>query len=459
MTMWRVMKPLSARYLAPAAMVLATLAAVAACGSSKAAGGFFEAVGDGGDASNGPLDGSVGNPGNPGKPGDPGDPVDSGGPIFMDDAMADSLPKACAAANYKALQAPAALLIVLDKSGTMSANGKYASAQLAIVSAMDQPAFDTMSLGILGFPSGTVTGPACIFNTPVLCDVTALPQVPITLAGLEKSNASTGVRHDMYGWLANNTPSAGTGDGNPSFNALSRAIDNLKAYSLPSGKRMILYITDGGASCTSLSTRPGYTDSNGCTDWEQPESIVSLLSNAHNDTQAPINTFVVGVPGADTPGTDPNTPPYHVRNALSAYAYAGSPETVDPTCTGKTYAQAGGDPVVSCHFDMSQNFTSQKLADAITASRGKVMGCTFDLPDADGGMVDKSKVNVTYSANGASTVNLQKRSSPSDMCTMTGCWDYDANGKVVLVGKACDDVKFAPNPTVHVLLGCATEIK
>ena len=304
-----------------------------------------------------------------------------------------------------------------------------------------------------------MTGPACVFNLPVLCGVSGLPQVPLNLAGANKSNASSGVRHDIYSWLAASSPAPGDGDGNPSYDAINSGINALKAFPMVGGKRVLVYITDGGASCTSVTNRPGYVDGNTCNDWEYPDSIVTLLKNAHDDTQTKINSFIVGVPGADTDGSNPNTPPYHVRNALSAYAYAGSPETVDPACDGKVFSKTGADPSVVCHFDMSQTYTSTKLSDAIKSIRGKVMGCTFDLPSADGGMVDKTKVNVTYSANGGVTIDLLKRSNPSDPCTASGCWDYDGNGKVELFGKACTDLQTAATANVHVLLGCDTNIK
>jgi hypothetical protein len=169
---------------------------------------------------------------------------------------------------------------------------------------------------------------------------------------------------------------------------------------------------------------------------------------------------VIGVPGADTSGSDPNTqPPYHVRNALSAYAFAGSPETVDSTCTGRMYTQNGGDPAVPCHFDMTTgNYTAANLAAAIDNIRGKVLGCIFELPGSDAGTIDPNKVNVEYTVNGM-TVDLKKRSDPNDTCLQDGCWDYTSDGKIQLIGKACMDVKGNAMADVKIVVGCKTILK
>jgi len=235
----------------------------------------------------------------------------------------------------------------------------------------------------------------------------------------------------------------------------------LENYSQP-GKRILLFITDGGASCSSLSNpqRPSYQDPNNCPDWENPDNIVTLVKKAHDDTQSPVSTFVVGVPGADTDGSNPNTqPPYHVRTALSAYAFAGSPETVDPTCTGKAFSQTAGDPQVSCHFDMTQQYSAKKLSDAINEIRGKVLGCIFELPVPEAGTIDRSLVNVQYATGTGADSPIYKRKDAGNACAADGCWDYTSDGKVELFGKACTDVKAAADARVQIVVGRATIVK
>ena len=425
------------------ALPIVPLFLVLACSSTGSNTGFV----DGGPDDGGLNDGTVLPPGEGG---------------FAFDSAFDSPFTGCASANYKAKQTPAALLVVLDASGTMRDNNKYSFAQQALIAAIDQDAFDSASLGLLLYPTGTVDGPACLAGGlfPVDCKVSALAQVPLASAGAEKSNAQTGVRHSIYTQLVASEPKMGAGDGNPSFEALTVAINSLKAYNV-SGKRIVVYITDGGASCASVTTRPGYMDSNMCPDWEQPNSIVTLLKTAHDDATKPVNTFIVGVPGADTTGADPTQePPYHVRNALSAYAFAGSPETTDSTCTGKAYTQTGPDPTVSCHFDMTQpgTYSVAKLGDALNSIRGKVLGCVFELPVPEAGVIDKGKVNVVSTVGGMESA-LFKRKDASNPCTTDGCWDYTADNKVELFGKACDAVKTSTNANVQIVVGCETQVK
>lgn len=394
-------------------------------------------------------------------------PVDGGtfgeGGTSPSDAFAG-----CATGTFAGKQAPAAMLFVLDGGGTMAASSKYTTAQQAIVRTMDFDAFDTMYLGLLLFPSSKLNLPSgkgdsncqaiASLGVQVSCGVPFAPQEPLALAGTDKSNAASGVRRRMYDKLVASAPSAGSGDGKPSYDAIDNGIEALQNLQLD-GKRILFFITDGGASCTTFSNRPSYTDTNGCPDWENPSSLVTLVKSGHDDAQKPVNTIIVGVPGANTTGSDPTKePPYHVKNALSAIAFAGSPETVDPACDGQTYAQNGADPTKPCHFDMTGTFTSKMLEDAIAKIRGSLVGCVFDLPAPDQGTVDRGKVNVEYETSSGAT-SLKKRSNPSDACTSDGCWDYTSDGRVELVGKACTDVKSAGEAKVRIVVGCQTIVK
>ena len=62
-----------------------------------------------------------------------------------------------------------------------------------------------------------------------------------------------------------------------------------------------MIITDGSIDCTQLSARAGYPDQNGCDhDWEDPSNIITMRKNANQDAHKPIESFIMGVPGADT---------------------------------------------------------------------------------------------------------------------------------------------------------------
>jgi len=366
---------------------------------------------------------------------------------------------ACAAASFVATQLPASIMFVLDASDSMLSGGKWSSAAVAIVTAIDQASFDSMSLGLLASPNAKVTGPSCVFTLPVACGSPALPQIAVKPAGKEKSSGSTGVRSEIYKWLSSNSPQSGY-DGTPLYEALKTSYNFLR-LSAAKSKLIAVVITDGTASCASLSTRGGYKDANGCNDWEYPTSLVSLIQNAHDDKTNPVYTFVVGVPGADTTGKNPALePPYSARKALSAYAKAGAPEYVESGCEGVFGPPENADPTKPCHFDMSKSgsFDATKLASAIAKIRGQVLGCTYELPKPDTGTVDKSRVNVRIESGGGGA-DLKKRSDPGDPCTAEGCWDYDSDGRVELIGKACTDAKALTDGKVSILVGCATVVK
>lgn len=374
----------------------------------------------------------------------------------------------CAKFDAEAKPASAAMLIVLDRTASMSDNSKWGTAQLAIVQAIDTDAFDSMSLGMLTFPApNSVPGPSCLFGFPIYCGVSTLPQVQVKQAGTDKSSASTGVRKEIYDYLVNHGPEgADLSDSSPIYGALNGAYQFIKG--VPNvDKRMVVLITDGGGSCTSVSNpqRPAYVDANGCLDWEQPPVMAKLIDDARQNASTPINTFIVGVPGSDSFGNKVSgydTPPYHMRLALSTYAVAGSPETVDPTCDkGAMFTQAGGDPAKPCHIDLSNNaaFNPSALADAITTLRRKALGCTYDLPEPPMGQtINKGQVNVVVTVDGTD-YTIPKRSDKNDMCLVDPCWDYNDKGQVELIGITCSTVSTALSAKVQIFVGCATIIK
>lgn len=390
------------------------------------------------------------------------------GTTFAEGAVDDTLPT-CATGEYQAHQQPAAMLVLLQRSGSMAQNNKWTFAAQAIVQALDANVFDTMTLGFMAAPSSLVTGPQCILGIKVACGVPAFPQVDLSLAGPLKSTANAGVRANIKQWLTVNTIDKSPGEGNPLYDAIQSGIGTLQGWQGP-GKRILFVVTDGAISCTSLSTRTAnaFSDGNSCPDWENPNAIVQLVTAANTSNTTPIDTFIVGVPGADTyDPTGKQYPPYHMRAALSDIAYAGSPANAPANCTHsdpfhptmQSDSTIDPDPTTSCHFDMTQSYTSQQVADAIAKVRGQVLGCVFDLPTPEAGVVDLTKVNVSYAVGGGAQDQLFKRASPTEDCSTTGCWDYTATNQVELYGKACTDVLAATDADVEITVGCATIVK
>lgn len=385
----------------------------------------------------------------------------------------------CAKFNAEAKQAPAAMLIVLDRSASMSLLGKWGTAQLAIIQAIDKDVFDTMGLGLSTFPASYVGAPECLcpgggptcfglLPMGVACGAPTLPQVALEAGGTDKSSASQGVRHKIYEYLTTHNPeTADPSDASPIYESLVGAYAALKASSFVADKRIVVLITDGGGSCTSLTSRTSTAFYDGaCYDWENPAGMNQLIAGARNDPQKPINTFVVGVPGSNTHAGEMQgayaVAPYSMRLALSTYAVSGSPDTVDPTCDkGAAFSQGGADPAVPCHIDLSNgaSFNADALANAITAIRGKALGCVYDLPKPPAGeTIDLDRVNVVATIDGTD-YPIPRRADPNDMCLTDPCWDYNQKGQVELIGIACSGVSGAQSAKVEIYVGCATVLK
>ncbi len=388
-----------------------------------------------------------------------GDDLSGTGPVDL--VGADGTAPGCSAMQYQAMRAPAALLVLLDRSASMDVGGKWTASSQAIIKAMDQDAFDGISLGLIAAPAvGTGAGPMCIFGIPVSCIPPSAPQVSIQAAGTNKSSAASGVRSQILAWLNGATPARGLGDAGPLYAGTQAALTALRAWPT-TGKRVLVIVTDGSLNCGALASpaRPGFNDCNGCTnEWEDPRNLMTLVGSANTDASKPVDTFVIGVPGSDTyDATGCSQPPYYMRGALSAIAYAGSPANVPAGCTGKTFTPPGANPAVSCHVDMAQGgLNATALAAQISQIRSKALGCEYQPPPPpDGGMLDRGKVNVSYTVGGTTTQAV-RRKNQTDPCTDRACWDYNATGNIVLVGKSCTEVTAGAGVQVHIGVGCTT---
>ncbi|AKV00323.1 hypothetical protein AKJ09_06986 [Labilithrix luteola] len=140
-------------------------------------------------------------------------------------------------------------------------------------------------------------------------------------------------------------------------------------------------------------------------------------------------------------------------------ADSSSPPLVNPDPDAST--KDGADPAHPCHVDLSNSttFGADALADAIMAIRRSALGCVYELPQPPAGQsIRQDEVNVVVTIDGTQHV-IPKRQSKSDTCETDLCWDYDADGKVALIGNACTSVSNAAHAKVDVYAGCATIVK
>lgn len=457
---------------------LGAVVSASACSGASSSGG-----GAGGSAASGATGGSGGSlatGGSGGAAGSGGTGGGSGGSIATGGSGGSGGSGAeCARFTEEAKTIPTAIMFVLDRTSSMVTNGRWQAATQAIATTMDKPGFDGVGLGLLTYPSFAVQKPPCLILIPtVMCGVNQLLDVQIGDTGTAKSNVIGSQRNAIYDKLTTLQPDNTHSDASPGYEALRGAIIALRQYAMtPGGRRILIFVTDGGFSCASVTNglRPGYSDGL-CPDWEYPTSVISLIDNAYNPQnppdpvgdQRPVWTFVVGVPGSNSNGAPQGsfaTPPYSMRAALSAYAYHGSPTTVPPSCDGLDFPDATTpEPSVPCHYDMSSGtFNAQALSDVLEGIRGQTLACDFGLPEPPPNeTINRDEVNVVLTVNGADQSIPQCGSS--NFCDTNPGWRYgdaaqgqDPN-RIYLDDVACALVKGADGARVNVKVGCSTEV-
>jgi hypothetical protein len=318
---------------------------------------------------------------------------------------------ACATFHAQTQQAPAAMLVVLQASASMG-GAKWTAAHDAIVAAIGDSVFDTMSIGLTAFPVGTTPAPACLegIYPSVYCSYPGyVPQGSMTPVALPVPiEPAAMARTDILAWLNAHLPETqDPSDSSPVYDAMNYGYQVLQATNID--KRMMILITDGGFDCTSVSndpTRINAAFSDGlCNDWENPSQVNLMITNARTSATAPVDTFIVGVPGSN-----------------------------------------------------SANFNASALGNAIATLRGKELGCVYPVPQPTmGQMADPNKVNVVVTISGKEYI-IPKQSSPTDMCLTSPCWNYtdSTDTSIQLIGITCSTVSTSPSAEVEIYVGCDT---
>ena len=170
---------------------------------------------------------------------------------------------------------PAELLLVLDRSGSMTESGQWLELQRSLENLL-RSYDDSIAFGLLLFP-------AVGFNACGVSDVSVSPSLRSGTQILDLIDRST--------------PLGGT----PTADALIRAKTHLE--SLPSNRKAVILATDGGPGC------------NDSLDWSSCECIEGSMctgfsANCLDDVrtlnavnllrQASLPTYVVGIPGSES---------------------------------------------------------------------------------------------------------------------------------------------------------------
>lgn len=355
-------------------LALATAVAIAACGDGRS--GFDAGRADGGPSS-GFIDPDAGIP--------DGSGLDGG---------------ACLSETLRAEPVPLAILLLMDRSGSMSGI-KWDMARQAMIAFADTPGSAGSKLGLSVFPPDPGIEEQCV---PSLY----APIVPISLLpgpAIKEALLTRGV--------------TGTTPMNP---ALQGAVDAMRGHLAqnPSEEGVVILVTDG--------------DPEGCGSTVANVAGVAKLAAAETP---PIRTFVVGMDGANFSNLD-----------KIALAGGGAPYAFNASGTGN-----GGGTTQQQLFDALEKIRAGAIGCEYVVPK----------PEASNGSVDPDSVEIDFTAGTNSAPQKFKRVVDQVACgTTTGGFYYDnpKNPKrIILCPSSCEAVrKGTAAAKVDVVLGCIKQV-
>ena len=300
----------------------------------------------------------------------------------------------CATTTANLTKQPADLLLVLDKSGSMTSSiSSTTDCKTAFVdpdagTPTCQPRWATMVSGldaVLSGASGDVNWGLQLFNSDGTCGVAATPEVTI----------GTGSAAGVQAKIATVNPGGNT----PTRAAVTAATTYLQSLTDTNGK-YILLATDGEPNCLTTGGGRG-GGGNGASD--VPGTVAAITAAA----TAGIKVYVIGV-GPETGNLD-------------------------------NFASAGG----TDHYYPA--LSPQDLNAALATIVGTVASCTFSL-----GKAPPDPTNVAVQFNGDSSLR-----APHDTTHANG-WDYASSSDttIQLYGSWCDNVTNGTYTAATILEGC-----
>lgn len=336
---------------------------------------------------------------------------------------------ACAAATYTGKKIPASLLILLDRSGSMSKDGKWTAAVSALKKAL-ATADNELPVGLLFYPEGKFDSSglvACTFNPAGAgcaalyadsgCkDIKTTPDVPVDIL--------SATRTPIESKLSSTDP---TGDTTPTRWALKNSWAYMQKLAAKADRYVVL-VTDGEPTTYAPRQTVGtFTIPESAIECKDKPTIEAEALAASEGTPA-VKTFVIGAPGSETAAPH-----------LSKIAVNGKTRKT-PTC----------DPAKGeCHYQIGSGSFEADLAKALNEITGKIATCIFEVPT--GTDVDPNRVNVSVDATDA-----YKDETHADG------WDYTdgTKSRIEIHGPLCDKIKANPSTVkVSIALGCVTRVR
>jgi len=367
-----------------------------------------------GSAGSAAAAGSAGEAGNAGAAGEGGSIVvpEAGPDAELDVSFAYDAPEfdstlnqdsACAATTAEAKPVPLDIYLILDATGSMGSDCNVGSGTAS--------KWCRSVNSIAGF----VQDPSAVGNRMALQFFSS--SINATCSGTYYANPKVAL-----GELPANVQ--------PIINAL-----NAQA---PSGLTPTEAALRGIASFTKAKQTPGrvmigilVTDGDP-TDCNESDATLANIVGNHLATNG-IKTFMIGMTGA----TFSSLETIAVKGGAPAHA---------------NYCAAG---VNSCHYYSVGDGDPQAFVAALKQIQQSAIGCTYQMPTTDAGLINPDKVTVQYTPGGGAAQELQKVDSEAQC--VAGAWYYDNNANPTLISlckQTCDTVQADSNAKVDILLGC-----
>lgn len=315
---------------------------------------------------------------------------------------------ACVTSTANAALAPANLVVMYDKSGSMgdTAEGfdptlKWIPVNAAMKDFFADPGSAGLSASLQFFPQGGDLASVCGYDY-------ATPKVALTAIGTSPNPLSTTLDATM--------PNGGT----PTYPAIQGAIKYAQqvATTQPQGKTVVVLVTDGEPG---FGINGQFTE--GCTDNDIPH--VAAAAQAALKGTPSIPTYVIGV--------GPNL------TNLNAIATAGGTQAV----------------MVSVS-DPAQ--TRTQFQQALDTIRSQTLSCDFALPTPPNGQtLDPNAVNVVFIDGSGKQTTL----TYDGACTNGLGWHYDnlaAPTKVELCPATCQTIQADHKGEITLAFGCKTQV-
>lgn len=328
----------------------------------------------------------------------------------------------CATQNTPTTRAPMNLLMVVDRSGSMSecADGSGRSGCESKWSVTQQglqrllmTLEDQARVGLLFFPSSSNSGSADGYRTPVI--------------GVDRPLSET--RMALLAAISAARPNGNT----PMACAMPQAVDYMRGIA-DTGSRNIMLITDGAPTDECSGMAP-------CNPFDP--NFITCIMNASAASQGVILAAVArGARNMPTVRTFALGTPDAVPSFMSSVAL-----------NGQTSRAPGCEPS-DCHYTLGTATFERDLNMALDSVRDRAATCEYIL-QVDPMTADPNLINVYYTpmSGGAG------RYIPRDT-THTNGWDYAPGGRsIVFYGMLCDEVRAgAAGASVQIIYGCPTII-